>query len=91
MGLAGVAFIAYLSSLTTQAYTATQYALFSSLMSIVGKALSGWSGVIVDAWGYPLFFAYAAATGLPAIALVLYIMRRQPVPGGTVAVAADGR
>jgi PAT family beta-lactamase induction signal transducer AmpG len=91
MGLAGVAFIAYLSSLTNQAYTATQYALFSSLMSIVGKALSGWSGVIVDAWGYPLFFAYAAATGLPAIALVLYIMRRQPVPGGTVAVAADGR
>jgi PAT family beta-lactamase induction signal transducer AmpG len=76
MGLAGVAFIAYLSSLTNQAYTATQYALFSSLMSVVGKFISGWSGVVVDAWGYPAFFAYAAATGLPAIMLILYIMRR---------------
>jgi len=83
MGLAGVAFIAYLSSLTNQAYTATQYALFSSLMSVVGKFISGWSGVIVESWGYPLFFAYAAATGLPAVMLILYVMRhveRRPAP-----------
>jgi PAT family beta-lactamase induction signal transducer AmpG len=77
MGLAGVAFIAWLSSLTNQAYTATQYALFSSLMSLVGKAISGWSGVFVDAFGYPLFFIYAAATGIPAIVLVLVVMRHQ--------------
>jgi PAT family beta-lactamase induction signal transducer AmpG len=90
MGLAGVAFIAWLSSLTNQAYTATQYALFSSLMSLVGKAISGWSGVFVDAFGYPLFFIYAAATGIPAIVLVLVVMRHtSPArrnarpPGGT--------
>jgi PAT family beta-lactamase induction signal transducer AmpG len=86
MGLAGVAFIAYLSSLTNQAYTATQYALFSSLMSVVGKFISGWSGVVVEAWGYAVFFVYAAATGVPAILLILYIMRRQrseaPPAGG---------
>jgi len=76
MGLAGVAFISYLSSLTNQAYTATQYALFSSLMSVFGKFISGWSGVIVEAFGYPVFFAYAAATGLPAIMLILYIIRK---------------
>jgi len=76
-GLAGVAFIAYLSSLTNQAYTATQYALFSSLMSVVGKFISGWSGVVVEAWGYATFFVYAAATGVPAILLILYIMGRQ--------------
>ena len=89
-GLAGVAFIAYLSGLTNQAYTATQYALFSSLMSIVGKFISGWSGVVVEAWGYPMFFVYAACTGIPAIILVLLVMRhdsRQPAvppvsPGG---------
>jgi len=75
-GLAGVAFIAYLSSLTNQAYTATQYALFSSLMSVVGKFISGWSGVVVEAWGYPVFFFYAASTGVPAILLILYIMSR---------------
>jgi PAT family beta-lactamase induction signal transducer AmpG len=80
-GLAGVAFIAYLSSLTNQAYTATQYALFSSLMSIVGKFISGWSGVIVEAWGYPAFFSYAASTGVPAILLIVFIMRRGPATG----------
>jgi PAT family beta-lactamase induction signal transducer AmpG len=79
-GLAGVAFIAYLSSLTNQAYTATQYALFSSLMSVVGKFISGWSGVVVEAWGYPVFFFYAASTGIPAILLILYIMNRNPAP-----------
>ena len=77
MGLAGVAFIAYLSSLTNQAYTATQYALFSSLMSIVGKYISGWSGVVVESFGYPLFFVYAATTGIPAILLVLLVMRHE--------------
>ncbi len=77
MGLAGVAFIAWLSSLTNPAYTATQYALFSSLMSLVGKAISGWSGVFVDAFGYPLFFVYAASTGIPAILLVLVVMSRE--------------
>ena len=82
MGLAGVAFIAWLSSLTNQAYTATQYALFSSLMSLVGKTVSGWSGVFVDAFGYPLFFVYAAATGIPAIVLVLVVMRRQRAVAG---------
>jgi len=83
MGLAGVAFIAWLSSLTNPAYTATQYALFSSLMSLVGKAISGWSGVFVDAFGYPLFFIYAAATGIPAIVLVLVVMRRRRAVAGT--------
>jgi PAT family beta-lactamase induction signal transducer AmpG len=77
MGLAGVAFIAYLSSLTNQAYTATQYALFSSLMSVLGKFISGWSGVVVEAWGYPVFFSYTAATGIPAILLIIYVMRHQ--------------
>ena len=80
-GLAGVAFIAYLSSLTNQAYTATQYALFSSLMSIVGKFISGWSGVLVEAWGYPAFFSYAASTGVPAILRIVFIMRRGPATG----------
>ena len=74
-GLASAAFIAYLSSLTNTAYTATQYALFSSLMTLVPKIVAGFSGVVVDAQGYVFFFVYAAATGLPAILLVLYLMR----------------
>ncbi|MEE8286942.1 MAG: AmpG family muropeptide MFS transporter, partial [Gammaproteobacteria bacterium] len=66
----------YLSSLTNRAYTATQYALFSSIMTLPGKFISGFSGVIVDGYGYVSFFIYAAAIGIPAILLVIYLMRR---------------
>lgn len=75
-GLATAAFIAYLSSLTNTAYTATQYALFSSLMTLLPKILGGFSGMVVDAQGYVFFFIYASAIGVPAIFLVLYLMRR---------------
>ena len=76
-GLAISAFIAYLSSLTNKAYTATQYALFSSIMTLFPKIFSGFSGLIVDAQGYFFFFVYASVTGIPAILLVLYIMKQQ--------------
>lgn len=85
VGLAGVAFISYLSALTNKAYTATQYALFSSLMSVIGKFISGWSGVVVEAWGYPTFFVYAAATGIPAILLILLVMRNEKLGGPAAA------
>ncbi|MDX2316438.1 MAG: AmpG family muropeptide MFS transporter [Gammaproteobacteria bacterium] len=75
-GLSNAVFIAYLSSLTNQAYTATQYALFSSFMTLPGKVISGFSGFIVDGYGYISFFVYAAAIGIPAILLVVYMMRR---------------
>ena len=68
-GFANAAFIAYLSGMTNRAYTATQYALFSSLMTLPGKFLSGFSGMVVDAYDYHTFFIYAAFAGLPAIAL----------------------
>lgn len=75
-GFAGSVFIAYLSGLTSPGYTATQYALFSSLMTLAGKFLSGFSGVIVDAWRYEAFFLYAAAMGIPAIVLSWIIGRQ---------------
>ncbi len=76
-GIATSVFVAYLSSLTNTAYTATQYALFSSLMTLPAKLLGGMSGVIVDAQGYFAFFVYAAAIGLPAIVLVTVLIRLQ--------------
>jgi PAT family beta-lactamase induction signal transducer AmpG len=76
-GLSNAVFIAYLSSLTNQAYTATQYALFSSFMTLPGKVISGFSGLIVDGYGYISFFVYAAAIGIPAILLVIYLMHRR--------------
>lgn len=74
-GIAGTGFIAYLSSLTNRNYTATQYALFSSLFTLFGKFVAGFSGVIVDTEGYVFFFIYASCLGIPAILLVLYLMR----------------
>ncbi|WP_163559811.1 MFS transporter [Halomonas sp. NO4] len=74
-GLASAVFIAFLSSLTSRAYTATQYALFSSLMTLPGKFLSGFGGLVVAAEGYALFFVIATALGLPAIALAIWISR----------------
>ena len=76
-GIAATAFVAYLSGLTNRAYTATQYALFSSLMTLPGKFFSGFSGMIVDASGYTEFFLIAAAVGIPAILLVPVIARQE--------------
>ena len=74
-GFAATAFIAYLSSLTNRAYTATQYALFSSLMTLPGKFISGFSGLVVDNFGYFEFFVVAAILGIPAILLVVWLSR----------------
>ncbi|AJY50982.1 MULTISPECIES: MFS transporter [Halomonadaceae] len=80
-GLASAVFIAFLSSLTSRAYTATQYALFSSLMTLPGKFLSGFGGLVVTSQGYPSFFVIATLLGLPAIILAIWISRdKQLVP-----------
>ena len=76
-GLAGTVFIAYLSSLTNRAYTATQYALFSSIMLLLPKFIGGFSGVVVDASNYPTFFLYAATLGLPSVILILLLMKKE--------------
>ena len=74
-GLASAAFIAYLSALTNVAYSATQYALFSSLMLLLPKFFGGFSGVFVDTFGYPDFFLLTAGLGIPVILLVMLAWR----------------
>ena len=69
-GIASAAFIAYLSSLTNINYSATQYALFSSMMLLLPKFLAGYSGKYVDAFGYINFFNATAVLGLPVLVLV---------------------
>ncbi len=79
-GFATSAFIAWLSSLVNKSYTATQYALFSSLMTLPAKFVGGFSGIVVDHTGYATFFLYAGLLGVPAILLVLILMSRQASP-----------
>jgi PAT family beta-lactamase induction signal transducer AmpG len=76
-GFATSAFIAYLSSMTNKAYSATQYALFSSLMTLPAKFIGGFSGIVVDAAGYAYFFLYAGLLGIPALLLIIYIIYQQ--------------
>ncbi len=80
-GFTGTIFIAYLSGLTNVAYTATQYALFSSLMTLPGKIIAGFSGQVVEAVDWFVFFIYASAMGLPAV-LLAYIVTRHDEQSG---------
>ncbi|MGH8220231.1 MAG: AmpG family muropeptide MFS transporter [Steroidobacteraceae bacterium] len=74
----GTALIAFMSGLTSARYTATQYALFSSLYALPGKVLEGTSGFVVDAIGYPHFFTYTASLAIPGLLLIYWYSRRVP-------------
>jgi len=71
-GLASAAFIAFLSSLTNISFTAVQYAIFSSLMTLLPKILGGYSGSVVEAVGYPQFFLITAISGIPVLFLIVW-------------------
>lgn len=77
-GLASAAFIAFLSSLVDVRFTAMQYAIFSSLMTLIPKVIGGYSGGIVDSVGYTNFFLFASLLGLPVLLLV-YMANRSLV------------
>jgi MFS transporter, PAT family, beta-lactamase induction signal transducer AmpG len=76
-GVHGTALIAFMSSLTSASYTATQYAVLSSLYSLPPKLLMGTSGFVVDAIGYPPFYVYTAALSVPALILLYFLSRRR--------------
>ncbi len=76
-GIASSAFVAYLSGLTNQAYSATQYALFTSVMLLLPKFIAGFSGEFVDAYGWASFFTGTAMIGAPVLVLVWLASRGQ--------------
>ena len=78
-GFAGAAFVVYLSALTSIKFTATQYALFSSLMLLLPKVLAGYSGAIVDQMGYANFYIFTAIIGIPVLLLIIRIAKIAPV------------
>lgn len=81
-GIASAAFIAYLSGLTNVRYSATQYALFSSMMLLLPKFVAGFSGDYVNAFGYAQFFTATALLGLPVLVLVWLASRVRESSGG---------
>jgi PAT family beta-lactamase induction signal transducer AmpG len=76
LGVHGTSLIAFMSSLTSAKYTATQYAVLSSLYALPGKLLMGTSGFMVDALGYGDFFLYTATLSIPGLLLLLVLSRR---------------
>lgn len=74
-GLASAAFVAYLSSLTNLKFSATQYALLSSIMLLLPRMIGGYSGVMVDSLGYANFFYITALLGVPTLLLILWQWR----------------
>jgi PAT family beta-lactamase induction signal transducer AmpG len=76
LGVHGTSLLAFLASLTSSRYTATQYAVLSSIYALPGKLLMGTSGFVVDALDYPAFFVYTASLSIPALLLLWLIARR---------------
>ncbi len=79
-GMATAAFVAYVSSFCNTAYTATQYALLSSFMAFARDVLSSSSGVIAEQVGWVWFFIVTTGLALPALFLLLWMMKRFPPP-----------
>jgi PAT family beta-lactamase induction signal transducer AmpG len=85
ISIAGITLVAYMSSLTSLGYTATQYALLSSTYAWAGKVLKGFSGAIVESLSahvglmqaYAIFFIGAGLIGIPAVLLFLLLDSRQ--------------
>jgi PAT family beta-lactamase induction signal transducer AmpG len=89
IAIAGITLIAYMSSLTSLGYTATQYALLSSAYALGGKFLKGFSGLAVETMtphvglmnAYALFFIGCGVIGVPALVLFAILGVKRPVPG----------
>lgn len=96
-GLASTAFVAYLSSLTNLKFSATQYALLSSLMMLLPRVLGGYSGVMVEKLGYKEFFLLTTLLGIPTLILIAWQWRlsrstpAQPTPEPEASVSSETR
>ncbi|MFO1425868.1 MAG: MFS transporter [Steroidobacteraceae bacterium] len=88
IGVHGTSLIAYMSTLTSAKYTATQYAVLSSLYALPGKLLMGTSGFVVEGIGYPAFFLYTASLSLPGLVLLWLLVRRGQVEAAQGPAAA---
>ncbi len=74
-GIASAAFVAFLSRLTNISFTAMQYAIFSSLMTLFPKIIGGYSGSIVENIGYTNFFLFASLLGVPVLLVIFYVKK----------------
>ncbi len=95
-GLADAAFLAFLSALCDRAYSATQYALLSSLAALPLRTLGGLSGFLAAWLGWSRFYGVCLLASLPAMLVMLHLLHRYRgivAPAGEIPLArlgADG-
>lgn len=87
-GFASMVFIAFLSALTSIKFTAVQYAIFSSIMTLIPKVMGGYSGSIVEATSWPFFFTFTFVIGIPILVLI-YLVDKYIVIGGNDDIYGD--
>ncbi|MGB0134979.1 AmpG family muropeptide MFS transporter [Dokdonella sp.] len=75
-GFAGTVLVAFISGLVDKRYTATQYALLSSLANLPGKLIGGFSGFIVEASSYTVFFVISSVSVIPTLLILAWLWRR---------------
>lgn len=80
-GFAGTVLVAFMSSLADRNYTATQYALLSSLANLPGKLVGGASGWMAEAWGYAGFFMVSTVSVVPTLLLLAWLWPRTRLQG----------
>jgi MFS transporter, PAT family, beta-lactamase induction signal transducer AmpG len=83
-GMGTAAFVAYLSALCNVAFTATQYALLSSLMAVGRTVLSSSGGWLADQMSWVEFFLVSTVAAVPGLLLLLWMIRRYPVSARAV-------
>ena len=88
-GFGGVVLVAFISTLTSQQHTATQFALLGSLAFLPGKVASSVAGYWVESLGYASFFIASSVTVLPALLLLLWLWPRIVAPTSEIAAASD--
>lgn len=76
-GLAGAVFVGFLSLLVNRQFTAVQYAMFSSVMTLFPKIMGGYSGGMVEQMGFANFYLMTAIIGIPVVLMLIYAMRKQ--------------
>ena len=79
-GLADAAFLSYLSILTNRSFTATQYALLSSLAAVPLRTLGASAGWLAEWLGWADFFVLTTLAALPAMTVMVWLLRRVPPP-----------
>jgi PAT family beta-lactamase induction signal transducer AmpG len=87
-GLATAAFAAYQLSLCSRRYSATQFAIIASASTILGRTIGGWSGYIIQPYGWPAYFVITMLVAIPGLLLILFgPLDRAVVPAAPVAPA----